>query len=46
MVGVHVTIPMPMAFHNFGRWKRSSVGDGPARRPSGVGADYVMPTMR
>jgi malonate-semialdehyde dehydrogenase (acetylating)/methylmalonate-semialdehyde dehydrogenase len=27
MVGVHVTIPMPMAFDSFGGWKRSLFSD-------------------
>ncbi|MGP1393882.1 MAG: CoA-acylating methylmalonate-semialdehyde dehydrogenase [Inquilinaceae bacterium] len=27
MVGVNVPIPVPMAFHSFGGWKRSSFGD-------------------
>jgi malonate-semialdehyde dehydrogenase (acetylating)/methylmalonate-semialdehyde dehydrogenase len=27
MVGVNVPIPVPMAFHAFGGWKRSLFGD-------------------
>ena len=27
MVGVNVPIPVPMAFHTFGGWKRSAFGD-------------------
>jgi malonate-semialdehyde dehydrogenase (acetylating) / methylmalonate-semialdehyde dehydrogenase len=27
MVGVNVPIPVPMAFHSFGGWKRSLFGD-------------------
>ena len=27
MVGVNVPIPVPMAFHSFGGWKRSIFGD-------------------
>jgi malonate-semialdehyde dehydrogenase (acetylating)/methylmalonate-semialdehyde dehydrogenase len=27
MVGVNVPIPVPMAFHSFGGWKRSMFGD-------------------
>src|SRR5438094_6247366 len=29
MVGVNVPIPVPMAFHSFGGWKRSLFGDTP-----------------
>jgi malonate-semialdehyde dehydrogenase (acetylating)/methylmalonate-semialdehyde dehydrogenase len=27
MVGINVAIPVPMAFHSFGGWKRSLFGD-------------------
>ena len=27
MVGINVPIPVPMAYHSFGGWKRSSFGD-------------------
>jgi malonate-semialdehyde dehydrogenase (acetylating)/methylmalonate-semialdehyde dehydrogenase len=27
MVGVNVPIPVPLAYHSFGGWKRSSFGD-------------------
>ena len=27
MVGVNIPIPVPMAFHSFGGWKRSLFGD-------------------
>ena len=27
MVGVNVPIPVPLAYHTFGGWKRSSFGD-------------------
>jgi malonate-semialdehyde dehydrogenase (acetylating)/methylmalonate-semialdehyde dehydrogenase len=27
MVGINVPIPVPMAFHSFGGWKRSIFGD-------------------
>ena len=27
MVGINVPIPVPMAFHSFGGWKRSLFGD-------------------
>jgi hypothetical protein len=28
MVGVNLPIPVPMAFHSSGGWKRSLLGDG------------------
>ena len=31
MVGINVPIPVPMAFHSFGGWKRSLFGDHPLR---------------
>ncbi|MBI1244953.1 MAG: CoA-acylating methylmalonate-semialdehyde dehydrogenase [Alphaproteobacteria bacterium] len=37
MVGVNVPIPVPMAFHSFGGWKRSIFGDRNAYGPEGVG---------
>jgi malonate-semialdehyde dehydrogenase (acetylating)/methylmalonate-semialdehyde dehydrogenase len=27
MVGINVPLPVPMAFHSFGGWKRSLFGD-------------------
>ena len=36
MVGVNVPIPVPMAFHSFGGWKRSLFGDHHAYGPEGV----------
>ena len=33
MVGVNVPIPVPMAFHSFGGWKRSLFGDHARLRP-------------
>ncbi len=36
MVGFHVTIPVPMAFHSFGGWKRSLFGDMAVHGPEGV----------
>ena len=27
MVGINIPIPVPMAFHSFGGWKRSLFGD-------------------
>src|SRR3546814_16274271 len=36
MVGVNVPIPVPMAFHSFGGWKRSLFGDMHMHGPEGV----------
>ncbi|HWD59012.1 MAG TPA: CoA-acylating methylmalonate-semialdehyde dehydrogenase [Stellaceae bacterium] len=36
MVGVNVPIPVPMAFHSFGGWKRSLFGDMPVYGTEGV----------
>jgi len=36
MVGVNVPIPVPMAFHSFGGWKRSLFGDLHVHGPEGV----------
>ena len=36
MVGVNVPIPVPMAFHSFGGWKRSLFGDTHVHGPEGV----------
>jgi malonate-semialdehyde dehydrogenase (acetylating)/methylmalonate-semialdehyde dehydrogenase len=36
MVGVNVAIPVPMAFHSFGGWKRSLFGDHAMHGPEGV----------
>jgi malonate-semialdehyde dehydrogenase (acetylating)/methylmalonate-semialdehyde dehydrogenase len=36
MVGVNVPIPVPMAWHGFGGWKRSLYGDLHAYGPDGV----------
>ncbi len=36
MVGVNVPLPVPMAFHGFGGWKRSLFGDHHAYGPEGV----------
>ena len=36
MVGINVPIPVPMAFHSFGGWKRSLFGDHYAYGPEGV----------
>jgi malonate-semialdehyde dehydrogenase (acetylating)/methylmalonate-semialdehyde dehydrogenase len=37
MVGVNVPIPVPMAFHSFGGWKRSLLGDRDVHGTDGVG---------
>lgn len=36
MVGVNVPIPVPIAFHSFGGWKRSLFGDHHVYGPEGV----------
>jgi len=36
MVGINVPIPVPMAFHSFGGWKRSLFGDHHMHGPEGV----------
>jgi len=36
MVGVNIPIPVPMAFHSFGGWKRSIFGDHAIHGPEGV----------
>jgi malonate-semialdehyde dehydrogenase (acetylating)/methylmalonate-semialdehyde dehydrogenase len=36
MVGVNVPIPVPMAFHSFGGWKRSLFGTEHVHGPDGV----------
>ena len=36
MVGINVPIPVPMAFHSFGGWKRSLFGDMSVHGPEGV----------
>jgi malonate-semialdehyde dehydrogenase (acetylating)/methylmalonate-semialdehyde dehydrogenase len=36
MVGINVPIPVPMAFHSFGGWKRSLFGDHAIYGPEGM----------
>jgi malonate-semialdehyde dehydrogenase (acetylating)/methylmalonate-semialdehyde dehydrogenase len=36
MVGINVTIPVPMAYHSFGGWKRSLFGNLHVHGPDGV----------
>jgi malonate-semialdehyde dehydrogenase (acetylating)/methylmalonate-semialdehyde dehydrogenase len=37
MVGINIPIPVPLAFHSFGGWKRSNFGDRNAYGMEGVG---------
>lgn len=36
MIGINVPIPVPMAFHSFGGWKRSLFGDHHVHGPEGI----------
>jgi malonate-semialdehyde dehydrogenase (acetylating) / methylmalonate-semialdehyde dehydrogenase len=36
MIGINVPIPVPMAYHSFGGWKRSLFGDHHMHGPEGV----------
>jgi len=36
MVGINIPIPVPMAFHSFGGWKKSLFGDQHMHGPEGV----------
>jgi len=36
MVGINVPIPVPVAYHSFGGWKRSLFGDHAIHGPEGV----------
>ncbi len=36
MVGINVPIPVPLAYHTFGGWKRSAFGDANQHGPEGV----------
>ena len=36
MVGINVPIPVPVAYHTFGGWKRSAFGDSNVHGPEGV----------
>ena len=36
MVGINVPIPVPLAYHSFGGWKRSAFGDMNQHGPEGV----------
>lgn len=45
MVGVNVPIPVPMAFHSFGGWKRSLFGPLHMHGPDGVRFNTQMKTI-
>ena len=45
MVGVNVPIPVPMAFHSFGGWKRSLFGGHYMHGPDGVQFYTKMKTV-
>jgi len=45
MVGVNVPIPVPMAFHSFGGWKRSLFGDHHMHGPEGVRFNTRLKTV-
>ncbi len=45
MVGVNVPIPVPLAFHSFGGWKRSRFGDRNAYGMDGVGFYTQLKTV-
>jgi malonate-semialdehyde dehydrogenase (acetylating)/methylmalonate-semialdehyde dehydrogenase len=45
MVGINVPIPVPMAFHSFGGWKRSLFGDQYMHGPEGVRFYTRLKTM-
>ena len=36
MVGINVPIPVPLAYHTFGGWKRSAFGDANQHGMDGV----------
>jgi malonate-semialdehyde dehydrogenase (acetylating)/methylmalonate-semialdehyde dehydrogenase len=58
MVGINISIPVPMAFHSFGGWKASLFGDRHMHGPEGrfytrlktitsrAEADFIMSTMK
>ena len=45
MVGINVPIPVPMAFHSFGGWKRSLFGDHHMHGSEGVRFYTKLKTM-
>ena len=45
MVGINVPIPVPMAFHSFGGWKRSLFGDSGTHGMEGVKFNTKLKTI-
>jgi malonate-semialdehyde dehydrogenase (acetylating)/methylmalonate-semialdehyde dehydrogenase len=45
MVGVNVPIPVPVAYHSFGGWKRSIFGDHAIYGPEGVRFNTRLKTV-
>ena len=45
MIGINIAIPVPMAFHSFGGWKRSLFGDQHMHGPEGVRFYTKLKTM-
>ena len=45
MVGINIPIPVPVAFHSFGGWKRSLFGDQHMHGPEGVRFYTKLKTM-
>jgi len=45
MVGINVSIPVPLAFHSFGGWKQSLFGDHHIHGPEGVRFYTRLKTM-
>ncbi len=45
MVGINIPIPVPVAFHSFGGWKRSLFGDQHMHGPEGVKFYTKLKTM-
>ncbi len=45
MIGINVPIPVPLAFHSFGGWKRSLFGDMHIHGPEGVRFYTRLKTM-
>ena len=45
MVGINIPIPVPVAFHSFGGWKRSLFGDQHMHGPEGVRFNTKLRTI-
>ncbi len=45
MIGINIPIPVPVAFHSFGGWKRSLFGDQHMHGPEGVRFYTKLKTM-